>query len=223
MKNTIALQERDTLVVNTELTLLSITQAIALSFLAEASLDPLVKLDFQWWPYIGTGLLVILVFWSRSLMHVLTIIRWPLRFAHNFIYICFTLVESVMFRQIGSIQPWFALSLASAVLIWILFAFDLQMVRRLSMEKNRPVDRNLIGIVESDQRFQLRVVVPVMVMLSALAYILVAVKPEIFLHDGWHLLLVASQLLFLSVYLWRSLLLYTRILSCMNNAEEHFA
>ena len=76
--------ELDAMVVNIELTLVSIIQGVALSFLAE---NARVALAGRLWtaaPYVLAGLLIILLFWSRSLIHTLTLIRWPLEFGHNF-------------------------------------------------------------------------------------------------------------------------------------------
>jgi hypothetical protein len=206
-----ALREIDTLVINTELTLLSITQAIALSFLAEGSVDRIVTLDFSWWPYIITGALVILTFWSRSLMHVLTIIRWPLRLAHNFVYILFAFLESVMFKQIGSVRAWFALSLVGSVLIWLLFWVDLEMVRQASgSDSNMP--RGLTERIEKDQSTQLRVIVPMMILLSVVSCGLVFFMPSFFAQEPGHVILASIQGLFLLGYLLHGLRFYRSLL-----------
>ncbi len=94
-------EELDSLVITMELTLMSIVQGIALYFLADSSIGLVARMELGFLPYVISGLLIILLFWSRSLMHILTIIRWPLEVIHNFIYISFTLIESVMFKQIG--------------------------------------------------------------------------------------------------------------------------
>ena len=55
----------DAAVVNSELTLISIIQGLALGVLAAASVEPLVQLQWQAWPYVLTGLLVVLIFWRQ--------------------------------------------------------------------------------------------------------------------------------------------------------------
>ncbi len=52
-------------------------------------------------PYVLTGLAVILVFWSRSLLHTLSFIGWPLEFGHTFGYFAATLVEAAALSQVG--------------------------------------------------------------------------------------------------------------------------
>jgi len=67
--------ELDSLVVNIELTLSSIIQGVALSVLTESSRGPLGNLRFDQWPYVLNGLLIILLFWSRSVSHMRIVTR----------------------------------------------------------------------------------------------------------------------------------------------------
>ena len=114
-------RQLDGLVVNIELTLVSIIQGVALSVLTESSRAPIGDLRFDQWPYVANGLLVILLFWSRSTAHTLTLIRWPLEFAHNFLYIACTLIEAITFTDLTDPIRWYALSGAFAVAAWSLF------------------------------------------------------------------------------------------------------
>ena len=83
---------------------------MALSFLTESSRAPIGDLRFDQWPYVANGLLVILLFWSRSIPHTLTLIRWPLEFAHNFLYITCTLIEAITFTDLTDPIRWYALT-----------------------------------------------------------------------------------------------------------------
>lgn len=85
--------ELDGVVVNIELTLASIVQGLALSFLAPAAGALLSRDKMEAWPYAAVALLIILLFWSRALIHTLTLIRWPLEFVHNFFYFGCALAE----------------------------------------------------------------------------------------------------------------------------------
>ena len=120
----------DGTVVNIELTLISIIQGVAFSFLAEQSRDVIIGLQLVFWPYAVTGLLIILLFWSRSLIHTLTVIRWPLELGHNFLYIACTLIETIAFTQLTNPLHWYALNTLFGIMTWVLFALDLRMVRR---------------------------------------------------------------------------------------------
>jgi len=87
VKFSAARSELDSIVVQIELTLTSIVQGVALYFLIDNARSVLSLQQRAFWPYIISGLLTILIFWSRSVVHTLTLIRWPLEFGHNFFYI----------------------------------------------------------------------------------------------------------------------------------------
>src|SRR3712207_5124018 len=159
-------KELDLLVVNIELTLVSIVQGVALSFLAESSRDVLVSRRYLFWPYAVSGLLVILLFWSRSLMHTLTVIRWPLEFTHNFLYIGSTLLEVIIFTQLERPVYWFSLSAVYGCIIWLLFAVDLRMIRRRLEERNKEAARALLLVVEREQIKNVRLLMPLTVVFS---------------------------------------------------------
>ncbi|MFO0980279.1 MAG: hypothetical protein U1E76_00810 [Planctomycetota bacterium] len=155
-----ARQELDNLVVNIELTLISIIQGIALSFLIGTSYPLVVGLELRCWPFIATGLLIILLFWARAIIHTLTVIRWPLRLGHNFLYIGSTAVESLMFTQMGDPVWWHALGTLYAALIWLLFAVDLRMMRQVARMHPHPGGAELFRILEQDQLMNARKSMP---------------------------------------------------------------
>jgi hypothetical protein len=78
--------ELDAMIADIELTLVSIIQGVALTVLIEASREAIAKLDWVMWPYVLSGLIIILVFWSRVVLHILTVIRWPLDRAQFSLY-----------------------------------------------------------------------------------------------------------------------------------------
>src|SRR5439155_1664440 len=80
-------RELDSVVINIELTLVSIIQGVALFFLTDNARGLLVTKHMSASLYVAAGLCVIFIFWSRSVIHTLTLIRWPLEFGHNFFYI----------------------------------------------------------------------------------------------------------------------------------------
>src|SRR5213592_4010336 len=116
-------RELDAMVVEIELTLSSIVQGVALFFLIDNARAVLRQAVF--WPYIAVGLLVILIFWSRSVVHTLTLIRWPLEFGHNFFYIACALGESLLFTRLSNPRAWFAIGALYAAIVWLLFVYDL--------------------------------------------------------------------------------------------------
>src|ERR1700719_544415 len=74
----------DNLVVNIELTLTSIIQGVALSFLCANAAESLIHLRLDQLIYLLNALLLIFLFWSPSSGHTRTEIRLPLELSHNF-------------------------------------------------------------------------------------------------------------------------------------------
>ena len=91
-----------------------------------------------------TGPPIILLFWFRSSIHTLTVIRWPLEFGHNFLYIACTLVETVTFTQLTQPLRWYALNALFGVTIWAVFALDLRMIRRRMRDSAGPTGQPVV-------------------------------------------------------------------------------
>ena len=69
----------DEIAINIELVLISLIEGFALANLAERAVPLLDGKDaLLYLPYILSGLLIILVFWSQSILHAVSFIRWPL-------------------------------------------------------------------------------------------------------------------------------------------------
>src|SRR6266704_3783856 len=125
MKFSAARSELDSMVVEIELTLVSIIQGVALTILIENA-HAVRQLFF--WLYVVAGLFIIFVFWSRAVLHILSVIRWPLEFGHNFLYIACALVEAILFAQIGKPASWFGFGAAFIAIGWTLFVYDLRLI-----------------------------------------------------------------------------------------------
>lgn len=120
MKFSAARSDLDAMVVEIELTLVSIIQGVALTVLIENAHRAIAEPQLSFWPYVIAGLLVIFVFWSRAVLHIITVIRWPLEFGHNFLYIACALVEAVLFAQLGKPLSWFGFGAAFIGIGWTL-------------------------------------------------------------------------------------------------------
>jgi hypothetical protein len=202
-----------------ELTLVSIVQGVALSVLVAPSVAVVTSLDFALFPYVVSGLIVILLFWSRSLLHTFTVIRWPLEFGHNFLYIASTLLESIVFSQLASPLNWFALSAAYGLSIWLLFAIDLRMIRRRLGEYNLPGAKALLREVEREQLLNVRLLMPTTVAFSAAAAWLIYHAPQIFLTQKYHAVIGVAQVLCATGYLAYSIRFYKRLLPLIVAAQ----
>lgn len=183
--------ELDGLVVNMELTLISIIQGVALYFLTDSARGLIVSMELAAWPYIVVGLLTIFLFWSRSLIHTFTVIRWPLEFGHNFLYVACTLAEAVMFTQIAKLDNWFLLGAGYGTMVWFLFAFDLSMIR--SLREQSGADTAMCDLLERDQLANVRVFMPALVLFHLAAWGALRSWPDIFVEGRWHLAFGAAQ------------------------------
>jgi len=213
-------RQLDGLVVNIELTLVSIIQGVALSFLTESSRAPLGDFRFDQWPYVANGLLLILLFWSRSMTHTLTLIRWPLEFRHNFLYITCTLVEATQFTDLTDPMRWYAFSGVFAVAAWSLFLADLRLIRQRQAEEAGPAEEELYGIVLRDQHMNIWFLVPGMALYNFSAAFSIYFWPEAMIRHGAHIVLAAIQTVTLLGYLIYVVRFYAKIAPIVLRANE---
>ncbi len=199
-------EDLDDLVSNMELTLISIIQGVALYFLTDSARAPILAGQITSLPYIVVGLLVILLFWSRSLIHTFTLIRWPLELGHNFGYIACTLVEAIWFTQLYNVRNWYLISVLYAVMIWLLFAFDMRIIRSRLAESTLPISRELFGRVEKEQLLHVRFGLPAMTCFYLFAAALDLTQPDWFINRNGHLIFATLQLgaalIYLGYVLW---------------------
>jgi len=190
------------MVVEIELTLISIIQGVALTFLIERAHDVASLRGAIFWPYVIAGLLVIFVFWSRAVLHIITLIRWPLEFGHNFLYIGCALVEAVLFTRLTNPAAWFGFGALFGAVGWMLFAYDLKLINARELDSAGPASNQLIAIVKRDQWLNIAVLVPGVTMSNLLCFLCLRLWPEFFLTRGFHVVLVGAQVLGFAMYLY---------------------
>ena len=203
--------ELDAMVADIELTLVSIIQGVALTVLIEASREPIAKLDWLMWPYVISGLVIILVFWSRVVLHILTVIRWPLEFGHNFLYILCALVEAFAFAQLGNPARWFAFVAAFLAAGWLLFAYDLRLIRTRARDRTGDVSNRLYTLVTRDQWLNLGFLLPAFFLVNVACAVAIYSRPEFFLGRDGHIWLIALQLIAFAGYLSYVVIFYTKL------------
>jgi hypothetical protein len=196
-----ARSELDGMVVEIELTLISIIQGVALTFLIERAREVVSIRDAIFWPYVVAGLLVIFVFWSRSVLHIITLIRWPLEFGHNFLYITCALIEAVLFSRLTSPTAWFALGTLFGAVGWSLFAYDLRLIKAREVDSAGPASNELIAIVKRDQWLNIAVLVPGVTVSNLLCFLCLRFWPAFFLQRHFHALLALAQVIGFGIYL----------------------
>lgn len=201
MKSSAGRSQLDSMIVEIELTLVSIIQGVALTVLIESSRDVITDLKFIYWPYVLAGLLVIFVFWSRAVLHIITVIRWPLEFGHNFLYIGCALVESVAFAQLLKPANWFAFGAAFIAAGWVLFFYDLRLIRARQADSRGESGNRLYARVRRDQWMNLALLLPGVFALNVACALCIRTWPDVFLNNNAHLWLVALQVVGFAGYL----------------------
>src|SRR5580704_6344704 len=193
--------ELDSMIVEIELTLVSIIQGVALTVLIESSRDTITELKFSQWPYVLAGLLVIFIFWSRAVLHIITLIRWPLEFGHNFLYIGCALIEAVTFAKLSRPANWFGFGAAFIAAGWVLFFYDLRLIHARQRDSGGQAGNRLYDRVKRDQWLNLALLLPAVFVLNIFCAICIRTWPAIFLTGNAHLWLIAIQLIGFAGYL----------------------
>jgi hypothetical protein len=222
VKFSAARSELDSNVVEIELTLTSIVQGVALYFLIDAARTVLSFQQRAFWPYVFSGLLTILIFWSRSVVHTLTLIRWPLEFGHNFFYIICALGESLLFSRLSNPRAWFALGAFYAFIVWLLFIYDLRLISARERDSAGEASNKLYALVTRDQRLNIVGLVPGLVLLNLICAALVHFYPEFFLARNGHVWLAAIQAASLAIYQLYVLRFFRTLTPLVSQAREEW-
>jgi len=201
MKFPAARSELDSMVVEIELTLVSIIQGVALTVLIENAHTVIAERQLFFWLYVVAGLFVIFVFWSRAVLHIITVIRWPLEFGHNFLYIACALVEAILFAQLGKPASWFGFGAAFIAIGWTLFVYDLRLIYARMRDSAGEASNRLSARVLRDQWLNIAVLLPAVFLLNFLSAVLIRTWPEVFLMGNAHVWLIAVQVLSFAGYL----------------------
>jgi hypothetical protein len=124
----------------------------------------------------------------------LTLIKWPLEFGHNFFYIACALGESILFSRLDSPPAWFQLSTAYAVVVWLLFIYDMRLIRARITDSNNVADRTLYARAKADQLLNILVLVPLLILLNLGCAFSIWRWPDFFIARPGHICLISLQL-----------------------------
>ena len=194
-------RDLDSVVVNIELTLVSIIQGVALFFLTDNARALLSIQHVGALLYVAAGLCVIFIFWSRSVIHTLTLIRWPLEFGHNFFYIACALGEAILFSRLDRPLAWFQISTAYAGVVWLLFIYDMRLIHARVAESRDDSERALYARARSDQLLNIRALVPLLFFLNLVCAFAIWSWPNLFIARAGHIWLISAQLVSFIGYL----------------------
>lgn len=191
----------DQFTLDIEFLLISVVQGVALGALAGAANEPLSNLNYQYWPYIVAGFLLILTFWSQAIVHSLSFIKWPLDLAHNFLYFLVGLVEFLAFEHLEDPLRWFIFQLLFVIVAAILYFVDFNLIKKSKANfKNTSAEKELYNNVYSEQVKEMITLIPSGLIFNILAIYLIWKFPEIFITQGYHLILVGIEVI-LTIYI----------------------
>jgi hypothetical protein len=222
VKSSAGRAELDSMIVEIELTLVSIIQGVALSFLIDGARSVMSIQKAIFWPYVASGLLVILVFWSRSVLHIITVIRWPLEFGHNFLYIACALFEALLFTNLSHPRSWFFFGAIYSLIGWALFTYDLRLLYAREQDSAGPASNRLYASVTRDQLRNIRVLLPGVFLLNVACVLCIYLRPEIFLERNLHVWLGVGQLAAFAAYLLYVVRFYTNLAPLIAEARQEW-
>ena len=165
----ISRERLDGLVINVELTLVSIIQGVTLSFLTDSTRQLIAANSFEFYLYALNGLFTIFLFWSRAVIHTLTVIRWPLEVAHNFLYISCAFFQGISFANLGQPVLWYGLQTVFAALVWLIFVLDMRLIRARQAEFAGSQLAPLFSAIERDQKLNILAVIPLFLVFFTVA------------------------------------------------------
>jgi hypothetical protein len=137
-------------------------------------------------------------------IHTLTLIRWPLEFGHNFFYIACALGEAILFSRLDNPLAWFRLSAAYSAIVWLLFIYDMRLIRARVVESCNDSERALYGRARSDQLLNICLLVPLLFLFNLACVTVIWRWPDLFIARSGHVWLVSAQII---LFIWY--LLYT--------------
>lgn len=200
------LQKLNQFTLDIEFLLISVVQASALGALASNASSPLASLDYQFFPYILSGFLLILTFWSQAIVHSLSFIKWPLNLTHNFLYFLLGLIEFLAFGYLQDPLRWFIFQFIFVTAASVLYYVDLRLIREAKANfSNSEAEKALYKHILTEQLYEMKTLIPSGLIFNLLAISLISYFPEVFLTNGYHIAIVLIQVLFTTYILAVSL------------------
>lgn len=179
-----------------EFLLISVVQAAALGALASAAFEPLSNLDFQYWPYILSGFLLILTFWAQAIVHSLSFIKWPLDLSHNFLYFLLGFIEFLSFANLQNPLAWFCFQLIFFAVAAFLYYVDLKLIKIGKAQYDQTKAQvALYNHIEGEQIREMKTIVPAGLIFNISAVFLIWEYPEVFITGNYHIFIVLIQVI----------------------------
>ena len=126
----------------------------------------------------------------------------------------------MLFTRLSDPVSWFEVSSVYAIGIWLLFFYDLRLVKPREADRSSEASRQLCAMIESDQRRNIKWIVPGLFAYGVLCVALMKMEPHFFLRRHGHAWLAAGQVLGLVGYLRYSLRFFRRLAPIIAQRHE---
>lgn len=192
----------DGTVVDIEFLLIAVIQGLALTTLAVEAEPVFREGDWVYWPYVLAGFVLMLNFWSLAVIHSISFITWPFDLVHTLLYMLVAFVEVAAFAEVTQPAKWFILMLVFFVLSWLLYAWDMKVIReKRGAFQDTPARARLYDHIYRQQSREMRLMVPGAIVFHGLIVLLMIVAPGFVLGGDRHVIFVGLQLVFGLIYL----------------------
>lgn len=198
-------QRLDRTVVDIELLLIAVIQGLALTILAAKSEAVVGDPQWEYWPYMIAGFVVIINFWTLATIHSISFIRWPFDIVHTICYLLAAFVEVAALAQITHPAKWFIFMFVFFLVSVPLYAWDMKMIVERRPEFDTPARARLYAHIRDWQVRDLRLLLPAALVFQGIIVIILWQAPDLILGDNRHLYVVGAQILFGLGYLVHSL------------------
>jgi hypothetical protein len=131
-------------------------------------------------------------------------------------------VEAFSFAQLGNPTRWFAFVAAFLGVGWLLFAYDLRLIRMRVRDRTGDVSYRLYALVTRDQWLNIGLLLPAFILVNVACAIAIHLRPEFFLARDGHLWLIALQLIAFAGYLSYVVTFYSKLAPLIAEARAEW-
>lgn len=186
----------DGLVETIEFTLISVIQGVALYFFINDAKDIILRLEYEYWVYVAVSFVLLNLFWSQALVHVMSFISWPFEFIHTFLYFLIVSMEVLLFENMADPAGWFFWNMFFFIAAGLLYYADLVLLQSKKPRfETSESGRAFYGSLLRQQRIGLYGLVPAGILISYLAWRALSSDRAIIIGAHGHLVLGILQLI----------------------------
>jgi hypothetical protein len=131
-------------------------------------------------------------------------------------------VEAFSFAQLGNPTRWFAFVAAFLAIGWLLFAYDLRMIRTRERDRTGDVSNRLYALVTRDQWVNLGLLLPAFFLVNVACAVAIHLRPKFFLARDGHIWLIALQVVAFGGYLSYVVIFYTKLAPLIAQARAEW-